>query len=132
MSAVFCAGGKMSSKGARVLLIEDEPLIAENLRADLVDAGFEVVGLASRLDRAIRLIGELHFDAAIVDANLAGVSAAPAAAALSLRKAPFIVLSGYAPDQLPSEFSQALYLQKPYRIPQLIQYLTGLIRREGV
>ena len=70
-----------AAPATRVLIIEDEPLVAENLRADLIDAGFDVVGVAPKLDRALRLIEEGACDIAIVDANLAGVSAAPAAAA---------------------------------------------------
>lgn len=115
-----------------ILLVEDEPLIAENLRADLMDAGFKVVAIASRLDQAVTLIREMKFDAAILDANLAGASAAPAAMALSSRMVPFIVLTGYARDQLPSEFSCAFYLQKPYRMPALISKLADLKRKSNV
>jgi DNA-binding response OmpR family regulator len=115
------------AKGARIILIEDEPLIAENLRTDLVDAGFEVVGVASRIGEAMKLIEEIECDAAILDANLAGTSSAPAAAALAARNIPCIVLSGYARDQLSSAFSEAFYVQKPYRISQLAIELAALV-----
>lgn len=110
----------------RVLVVEDEPLVAENIRADLEDAGFEVVGVAVRLSAALRLIEEMEFDAAVLDANLAGASAVEAAVALSARKLPFIVLSGYAHEQLPREYAQASYLQKPYRVDDLIGRLKTL------
>ena len=112
----------------RVLVVEDEPLVAENLRADLVDAGFAVVGVAARLEKALRLIEEVAFDVAILDANLAGTSAAPAAAALSARKLPFVVLSGYAREQLQRQFSEGVYLQKPYRVAELVDHLRSLLR----
>ena len=112
----------------RVLIVEDEPLVAENLRADLVDEGFEVVGVAARVESALRLIHGTGFDVAILDANLAGVSAAPAAAALSARRLPFMVLSGYAREQLQREFSDGLYIQKPYRVRKLIDELYSLLR----
>jgi DNA-binding response OmpR family regulator len=111
---------------ARVLIVEDEPLVAENLRADLLDAGFEVAGVAARLENALRLIEDIGFDVAILDANLAGTSAAPAAAALSARGLPFMVLTGYAREQLQREFSDAVYIQKPYRIRKLIDELNSL------
>ena len=111
----------------RIHVIEDEPLIAENISSDLADAGFEVVGMASRVDKAVKLIEEVECDAAIVDANLAGKSAAPVAAALSVRGIPFLVLSGYARDQLPSEFAEAGYVQKPSPGRQLICKLTALL-----
>ena len=115
-------------KPVRVLIVEDEPLVAENLRADLIDEGFEVIGIAARLESALSLIHGMGFDVAIIDANLAGMSAAPAAAALSARKLPFMVLSGYAREQLQREFSGAVYVQKPYRVRKLIDELNALLR----
>ena len=117
-------------KPVRVLIVEDEPLVAENLRADLIDEGFEVVGIAARVESALRLIHGVGFDVAIIDANLAGASAAPAAAALSARRLPFMVLSGYAREQLQREFSDAVYVQKPYRIRKLIDELNSLLRNQ--
>jgi len=117
-------------KPVRVLIVEDEPLVAENLRADLIDEGFEVVGVAARLESALRLIHGMEFDVAIIDANLAGVSAAPAAAALSARRLPFMVLSGYAREQLQREFLDVVYVQKPYRIRKLIDELNSLLRNQ--
>jgi DNA-binding response OmpR family regulator len=113
---------------ARVIIVEDEPLVAENLRDDLVEAGFEVVGVAPRVESALKLIEDTGFDVAILDANLAGTSAAPAAAALSARGLPFMVLSGYAREQLQREFSEAVYVQKPYRVRKLIDELNSLLR----
>jgi DNA-binding response OmpR family regulator len=115
------------SMAARVLIIEDEPLIAENLRATLIEAGFEIAGVAARIEKALRLIENEGCDVAIVDANLAGVSAGPAAAALSKREVPFIVLSGYTPGQLQPEFSRGLFIQKPCGIAELIDGLNAML-----
>jgi DNA-binding response OmpR family regulator len=115
---------------ARVIIVEDEPLVAENLREDLVEAGFEVVGVAPRVESALKLIEGTGFDVAIIDANLAGTSAAPAAAALSARGLPFMVLSGYAREQLQREFSEAVYIQKPYRVHKLIDALNSLLHKQ--
>jgi DNA-binding response OmpR family regulator len=115
---------------ARVIIVEDEPLVAENLRDDLVEAGFEVVGVAPRVESALKLIEGTGFDVAIIDANLAGTSAAPAAAALSARGLPFMVLSGYAREQLQREFSEAVYIQKPYRVHKLIDALNSLLHKQ--
>jgi DNA-binding response OmpR family regulator len=114
----------------RVLIVEDEPLVAENLRILLVECGFDVVGMSTKVDVALRLIEDVGCDVAIVDANLAGVSAAPIAEALSQRQLPFIVLSGYTRAQLADQFLGATYVQKPYRIEQLVEQLnTVLLRR---
>jgi DNA-binding response OmpR family regulator len=115
----------------RVLIIEDEPLLAENLRTELFDAGFEVVGVAGRVEKALKLIAEIPCDIAIVDANLAGLTAAPAAAALVARKLPFVVLSGFAPSQLPEEFASAVFVQKPYRFDQLLGEVHAMLARKS-
>ena len=63
---------------ARILIVEDEPVIALNLEELLVDAGFKIAAIAGKLEKALALIESGACDAAIVDANLAGVSGAMA------------------------------------------------------
>jgi CheY-like chemotaxis protein len=67
------------------------------------------------------------FDAAILDANLAGVSAGPAALALKAGGLPFIVVSGYLANQQESAFKGALCLQKPCPPDRLIQALRSVL-----
>ncbi len=112
---------------ARILIVEDEPMLAFVLEETLIDAGFEIAGVAGRLETALAMIESEVFDAAIVDANLAGVSAGPAASALAARGTPFIVVSGYLPEQQQSAFSGALRLQKPCRPDDLISALRSLL-----
>ena len=80
----------------RILIVEDEPMIALTLE-DL-----------------------------LVDANLAGVSASPVALALAARGLPFILLSGYSPEQLQGAFPGATFIRKPCRPAQLIQALNAI------
>lgn len=84
---------------ARILVVDDEPVIAMELEYMLVEAGFTIAGVTGNLQTALSLVESGICDAAILDANLNGVSAAPIAAALAARCLPFLVLSGYAPDQ---------------------------------
>jgi DNA-binding response OmpR family regulator len=118
-----------NGKRGRVLIVEDEPLIAENLRAILVAAGFEIAGVSAKVEAALRMIEDITYDAAIVDANLAGESASAIVLALSARQIPFVVLSGYTRDQLPDSFSGYLFIQKPYRISQLVEGLTTVLSK---
>ncbi|MFM2422952.1 MAG: hypothetical protein RL291_1482 [Pseudomonadota bacterium] len=114
----------------RILLIEDEPMIALDLQDLLEDAGFNIVGVAGKLEDALALIGTAAIDAAIVDANLGGVSSRPAAVALAEKHVPFIVLSGYSPKQQEEAFPKALFIQKPCRPAQLINALRAMgVRR---
>src|SRR5579859_585476 len=100
---------------ARVLIVEDEPMLAFTVEDLLLEAGFEIAGVVGRLAAALTLIEGGACDAAIVDANLAGVSASPAASALAARGIPFIVLSGYLPEQQQGIFPGAIFVQKPCR-----------------
>ncbi len=102
-------------------------MLAFMLEELLADAGLAIAGVATRLDAALSLIAAGGCDAAILDANLAGVSAAPAAAALKVRGVPFLVLSGYSPDQQKGAFSGATLLQKPCRSDTLIQALNDIL-----
>ncbi len=111
----------------RILIVEDEPMLAFVLEEVLIDAGFEVAGVATKLATALAIIESGACDAAILDANLGGVSAGPAASALAARGLPCLIVSGYSPDQLPSAFSGALCLQKPCKPDRLIQALRSIL-----
>lgn len=119
--------GTPGRPGRRVLIVEDEPMLAFSLEELVIEAGFEIAGVAGRLETALAMIEGGTCDAAILDANLMGVSAAPAALALTERGVPFIILSGYTSDQQPGAFSGALRLQKPCRPERLIQALHSLL-----
>jgi DNA-binding response OmpR family regulator len=111
----------------RVLIVEDEAMIALSLEDILVEAGFQIAGVVARLDKALALIESGACDVAIVDANLDGESASPAAVALAARGLPFIVMSGYLPEQMQGVFPGAHFIQKPCRTELLIQTLNALL-----
>jgi len=102
-------------------------MLAFALEELLIEAGFEIAGVAGRLEKALAMIKSCVFGAAILDTNLVGVSADPAALALAARGVPFIVLSGYLPDQQQKAFSGALRLQKPCPPERLVQALRSIL-----
>ena len=114
-------------RAASILIVEDEPILAFALEELLISDGFEVVGVMGRLPAALAAIETIAFDAAILDANLAGVSAAPAAEALTTRGVPFVVVSGYLPEQQKSAFSGGPRLQKPCRPDDLLRALRSVL-----
>lgn len=116
-----------NQKPARILIVDDEPIIALSLEEMLVDAGFTIAAVVHKTDKALALIESGACDAAIIDANLAGVSASPAASALATRGMPFIVLSGYSREQLQGDFPGAHFMQKPCRPAQLIQAVREML-----
>lgn len=115
------------SQTPRVLIVEDEPMLAYALEELVIEAGFQIAGVAGKLDAAIEIIDRGVCDAAILDANLKGVSAGPAAEALKARGVPFIILSGYSQDQRHMDFAGAIHLQKPCRPERLIEALRSIL-----
>lgn len=111
----------------RILIVDDEPIIALSLEEMLVEAGFTIAAVVHNIDKALDVIESGVCDAAIIDANLAGVSASPAASALAKRGLPFIVLSGYSREQLQGDFPGAHFMQKPCRPAQLIQAVSTMV-----
>lgn len=114
-------------RGKRVLLVEDEPLIAMVLSDYVADAGATPVGPAQNLARALTLIREEAFDAALVDANLAGRSVDEIAVALTQRGVPFVFVTGYGRDALPQAFREAMMVEKPFTQDQVIGALERLL-----
>jgi len=115
------------NKNRRVLIVEDEPVIAFALEELLIASGFQIAGVATRLEAALAVIESGVCDAAIIDTNLAGVSAGPAAVALKARGVPYLILSGYSSSQLLSVFSGAPCLQKPCRPDRLVEALCSIL-----
>ena len=117
----------LDSQARRILIVEDEPMLAYALEELVMEAGFLIAGVAGKLEAALAIIESGVCDAAILDANLKGVSAGPAASELVVRSIPFIILSGYSRDQQHAAFAGALHLQKPCRPERLIQALRDIL-----
>jgi DNA-binding response OmpR family regulator len=110
----------------RILIIDDEVVIAFDIQWVLSQAGFDQPEIRTTVKSALETIASSAFDAAILDANLNGESAEPIAEALNKRGIPFIGLSGYAPDQRPPAFTAAPFLAKPFTAEDLIAELQAL------
>jgi CheY-like chemotaxis protein len=99
----------------RILVVEDEYLIAMSLADALQNAGSVVVGPVPSVDKAIQKIeSEPHIDAAVVDVNLGGVLAYAVADMLIARKIPFVFTSGYEDNVLQRRYAQVKNCPKPY------------------
>lgn len=112
---------------ARILIIEDDAMMIFGLEQTLLAEGFEIAGIATRLESALTMIDGCAFDAAILDTNLAGVSAGPAAIALKASGRAFIVASGYLQSQQQEAFRGVPCIQKPYRAQQLIDLVREIL-----
>lgn len=97
----------------RILVVEDEALIAVEVAAMLEGAGFEVLGPVGSVDQALALIERSGCEAAVLDINLGSETAEPIARRLSRSGVPFMTISGYSRDQLPRGFGSAPHFAKP-------------------
>ena len=102
----------------RVLVVEDEFLIGLDIGQQLASAGYEVVGLATSVAKALRL--EPRCDVAVLDVNLGGETCEPVAQKLRASGKPFVVLTGYSADTLQPSFSDATILMKPPCIADVV------------
>jgi two-component sensor histidine kinase len=115
-------------RGLRVLIVEDALLLALELEAGLQEAGAVVVGSAADLDEALGMV-DLPIDAAVLDANLNGVSVLPVAEALAARGVPFVFATGYGDNKLGPQGFDAPVIRKPYDVTQVAAALAEVTGR---
>lgn len=113
-------------EGLRVLIVEDNLLLAEVTRILLEDSGCEVVGPAGWLQRGLQLAEDEPLDGAILDINLHGEMSFAIAEALCARGVPFVFVTGYEDRSIvPLAFRSAPRLDKPVVDQQLIEAMVG-------
>jgi DNA-binding response OmpR family regulator len=115
----------------RVLVVEDEAIVAIDIAEQLTDAGFVVVGPAPSVAKALKLIVEVRCDVAILDVNLRDETAEAVARELRSRRTPFLFMSAVSRDHLPSGFKEEVLLSKPARSEVLVAALQSLVGRGG-
>jgi len=112
---------------ARVLVVEDEFMIGLDISQQLAAAGFEVVGPATSVAKALRLIAQLGCDIAVLDVNLGSETCEPVAEKLRASGKPFVVLTGYSPDNLVPSLTDATILTKPPCIADVVAAVRGCV-----
>lgn len=113
---------------AKVLVVEDEALLALTLEDWLRDWGFDVVGPAMTLTAARELAGSAAIDAAILDVNLVGESSYPVAELLARRGIPYAFATGYGQAAEEAAGPTIQVLHKPYRGEELRAVVTSLLK----
>lgn len=98
----------------RILVVEDEALVAMLVEDALMDAGFGVIGPARSVAEALDLLAQDTPDAAVLDLNLSGETSVAVADALAARGIPFLVATGYGAGGLPPGHRHVPVLPKPY------------------
>lgn len=110
--------------GRKVLLVEDDYFIADEMRRTILRSGAEVLGPVASVDKALALIAESsEIDAAVLDVNLRDVMVFPVADALTSRGVPFIFATGYEDTAIPSRYAHVQRCEKPVEADALAQAL---------
>lgn len=110
----------------RILLVEDEMLVAMLLEDMLAEAGHVIVGPVSRIDRAVDAASREQVDLAILDVNLGGQEVYPVAEALAARGIPFAFATGYGASGLREPWQDRPTLQKPFHRDDLFRMVDEL------
>jgi CheY-like chemotaxis protein len=106
--------------GNRVLVVEDEILVAMMMRDILTELEFDVIGPFSRVSEAMVAAVHDEFDAGIIDVNLGGEFVYPVADVLMARKIPFVFITGYGVESIDGRFGHVPIIKKPIQ-RQLLQ-----------
>lgn len=116
-------------RGARILIVEDEFLVAMDLEDRLKREGCDVIGPAPREAKALEILEQDRPDAVVLDLNLDGRLPTRLAEVLVARHIPFVVVTGYGKRHfdIPA-LQQAMRLNKPVKTQDLVKALSALIR----
>ena len=126
----MAAKGVRATAALRILIVEDEFLVADHLAMILEDLGYFVVGPVPTVAMALALIDGERIDGAMLDTNLDGDSSEPVAHRLKARDVPFLVCTGYGSLNLGPEILQcAPRVSKPCSSHQLAQSLSAVLAR---
>jgi CheY-like chemotaxis protein len=112
-------------EGLRVLVLEDEPIVAMMLEDMLVELGCHVIGPASTLQEGLGLATGGDFDVAVLDININGQRSDPIARVLDTQGKLYTFATGYGIAGLPDSACQRV-IHKPYTLDQLAHALEGL------
>jgi DNA-binding response OmpR family regulator len=119
--------GVASLSGRRILVVEDEAMLAMMLDDTLSDAGGVVIGPAGTVKAALDLLGEEVVDCALLDVKLHDGNSVPVAEALAALGIPYVVTSGY--DHIPEEYNNgARILRKVFMPEEVIEAIADVLR----
>jgi CheY-like chemotaxis protein len=117
-------------KDLRVLVVEDEALIALQLEDMLTELGCAVIGPASRVGQALKLLDGETVEAAVLDLNIAGELVYPVADELRNRGLPYVFVTAFGTSDLTEPYRSRPVLEKPFARRELLQAILDTLRRE--
>jgi CheY-like chemotaxis protein len=114
--------------GQRVLVLDDEMLVAMMLEDMLAELDYEVVGPFGTLEEALAAVATERLDCAIIDLNLGrGVLSTPVAEALRARGVPFLLATGYGANEQTDQMGHSGLLGKPFSTSDVQDAIKALL-----
>jgi CheY-like chemotaxis protein len=129
--SILPAAVSPSLRGKRILIVEDEPLVAMDMQSMLSAAGCAVIGPAGTIEEAKRLLAGHDCDAALVDVNLKGQPIDALLSVLRQEGTPFAFVTGYGPKVLSKTFEETVTISKPFSAEQLLAVTEVLLYLRG-
>ncbi len=117
-------------KGLRVLVVEDESLIAMLIEDMLTEEGCTVCGPFGSVADALAASEDQQLDAAVLDVNVRGEKIYPVAERLAFRRVPFLLLTGYGADAIPRDRPQWRACSKPFTTTSLVTSLIDALKEK--
>jgi CRP-like cAMP-binding protein len=118
----------IDSPRPRILIVEDNYLMATEVEEFVRSCGYAVAGAAPSVEKGLALIAEDNVDGALLDIDLAGTPSFPMCRTLSDKGVPFLFLSAYSPNTIvPPEFRTTPHLTKPFEPAALKSALRALV-----
>lgn len=119
----------MTLHGRRILVVEDDYLVAADLAESLENAGASVIGPAGSVEEALRLVQEENrqLDGAVLDINLRDARVYPVAELLEAQHVPYIFTTGYDSSAVSKDYAHASRIEKPVDTVQLIRWIEDKI-----
>lgn len=111
--------------GRRILVVEDEPLIAEMLREWILELGGKVAGPAATNEAALAILENESVDGAILDISVLDGHTYEVARILQQRGVPFVFATGHETQSIDRQFQSAPALQKPFEFQALADIILG-------
>ncbi len=115
--------------GKRILVVEDEMMLAMMIEDLLINLGCEVVGPVASVAAALSLAGRERLDGAVLDINLGSETVYLVADTLKRSSVPYVFVTGYGPGGLDSRHRGHPTIQKPFRFDQFGAALAEGLRR---
>jgi CheY-like chemotaxis protein len=117
--------------GLRVLIVEDEAMVAMLIEDFMIDLGCDIVGVAGTLEEGLAMVQALgtDLDGAVLDINLGGAKVFPIAELLDARGIRFVFATGYDAPEIDRRYADRPVIAKPYRLDALEALLLSAFAR---